>query len=63
MSEPKWAAAVRTRTEDLIERLAQTLPENAGPVELEAALTSLEAGYFGDVAQAVLNTQTREKKD
>lgn len=63
MSEPKWSAAVRARTELLIQDLHQLLPDDAGPVELEAALTALEPGYFGDVAQDVLNTLPHEKKD
>ncbi len=63
MTEPKWTAAVRVRTEQLIQDLQQSLPDDAGPVELEAALTSLEQGYFGDVAQDVLDHLPHEKKD
>jgi len=63
MTEPKWAAAVRARTEQLIEDMQKSLPSDAGPVELEATLTSLEQGYFGGVAQDVLDQLPHEKKD
>jgi hypothetical protein len=63
MTEPKWAEAVRARTERLIQDMHLVLPQNAGPVELEAALISLEQGYFGDIAQKVLDTVPQEKKD
>lgn len=63
MTEPEWAAAVRARTEQLIEEMQRALPDDAGPVELEAALGSLEQGYLGDVAQSILNELPQEKKD
>lgn len=62
MAEPVWAEAIRARTEQLIQELAEKLPENAGPVSIEQALTEAENAYFGDIAQEVVNTVHDEKK-
>lgn len=63
MAEPVWADAIRARTEQLIQELAEHLPENAGPVSIERALTKAEQAYFGDVAQHVVDSVHDEKKE
>lgn len=62
MAEPMWAEAIRARTERLIQELAENLPDNAGPVSVENALTEVENAYFGDIAQEVVNAVHDEKK-
>lgn len=62
MTEPQWAEAIRARTERLIEELALKLPENAGPVSIEHALTEVERGYLRDIAQELVNSAPDEKK-
>lgn len=62
MTEPQWAEAIRARTERLIEELTKKLPENAGPVSVERALTETESGYLRDVAQEIINSAPDEKK-
>lgn len=62
MTEPQWADAIRARTEQLIENLKAQLPENIGPVGIEAALSSVESDYFRDIAQGIVECAADEKK-
>lgn len=63
MTEPVWAEAIRARTEQLIQELAENLPENAGPVSIERVLSQVENAYFGDIAQEVVDGVHDEKKE
>jgi len=63
MTDPRWADAIRVRTEQLIEELQSALPEDAGPVSIEAALSDAESGYFNDLAQEIVKGITDEKKE
>lgn len=63
MTDHQWADAIRARTEQLIEELQAVLPEDAGPVSIEAALSDAESGYFNDLAQGIVNGIADEKKD
>jgi len=63
MTEPQWADTIRARTEQLIEDLKVALPENAGPVSIEAALSEAESSYFNDLAQGIVAGLADEKKD
>ena len=62
MTEPEWATSIRERTEQLIQALQQSLPEDAGPVAIERALMVQESPYFGDLAQLLIDAQPHEKK-
>lgn len=63
MTEPVWAAAaIRARTEQLIQELADKLPENAGPVKVEHALGEIENAYFEDIAQEVVDAVHDKKR-
>ncbi len=62
MTEPQWAEAIRARTEQLIQELAEKLPENAGPVSIEMTLGESERSYLCDVAQEIINSVPDEKK-
>ena len=63
MTDPRWADAIRVRTEQLIEELQSALPEDADPVSIEAALSDAESGYFNDLAQEIVKGITDEKKE
>jgi len=63
MTEPQWADTIRVRTEQLIEDLKAALPEDAGPVSIEAALSEAESTYFNDLAQGIVEGVADKKKD
>ena len=63
MTEPSWADSIRARTEQLIQELGAHLPENAGPVSIERALSAVETSYFCDIAQEVVDAVHDEKKE